>query len=1033
MSRTISRLGLTTLALIAGGTMLVAQQATGGIKGRVTEGNTGKGKAGVTVTLRNYGTNAVRETKTDADGAYRFVALPVGRYKVTFKSGDRTFSNDATANLGVDNDVMFKFPTEAMATVVVEGQSTFQPVNGDTASTGVNVTADVLGDLPVASRSVIQAAVMAPGVQLVSGSNVDPTKKASTYISNGEGQGRGTNFNVDGGDNNSTDVGGYVSSIPLDAIQEFQVVTNQYKAEFGRSNAGFLNVVTKSGTNDFGGIVNFQYTDESLRARRTDEITKAKTSESHLSATVTGPIVKDKLFYMISAEQLGAKDTPAVFSALALTTFPALGGIKVDQKATTVYSKLDWLLSSSWSLAFNFGYDKNVTENQAFPHTGLVAGRIDPGMLGNSTNKTIRYGTKLTGSFGSVVWESLLGYFDYANGIVPHPGLGNGTGLEVRQPFEPSTKRGRTGADPNAYQNTGIKRTQWRNDLTWVTGDHVVKAGLDWQHSQYVDQKLFFPETGLYIINVDLPYGLQPWQSSVVADTSVIGALLVANGFQSGQKFDMYGVYLQDDWTVSPKLSVYLGLRADKDTVFDFIGKYAPIWKQISAASAPGFLTPAPPENKTYVSPRIQAVYKPFADDSLTFRFGVGRFVANTIDNVVGFSRALGNKANGIPNGGDLANLQVAGPGGWYSNTSIMSLSAGPVFYEDGITPFLINGHQLNFPTSVTPYNYVNNVGGLRDYFRNTVNSWLTAASYDTAGKNLIDGNFRYPTTDSLNLAFTLKWNERHALDTNFLYSRTKNATTYYATDGSGPLAKSVGPGGADMGDNVFRSNQTARSKQLQIKYSYTRPRLNFLFNLVAKDNTSTYGGSVGAFDNGGQADFYGQTATPQYATGPERRSAGTENLLGSSAFSYRFEAGTLISALATWHSGKAYDVNLGYATDDRGNPTGTTYGPTVYGTGTPDIYHPIPIVGYKTGDWSMDLSLRIAHQFKFGRKMTFEPFLQANNLLNNYDYGANYDGTLFVTHGSTAPTKNSNFGNRGTGYQTNSPRSASFGAKFTF
>jgi len=1033
MSGSSTRILAGLAAGLLGGTVLVAQQTTGSFKGRVFEGNTDKPKAGVMITIRHYETNLTRQTVTGVDGTYKFVLVPVGKYRVTIKVGERPYSFDATASLGIATEIApFHTPSEASTTVEVVAQTEAMLTNTSSAETGVNVTSEVLSTLPVLSRNVVDAAVLAPGVQMVAGANVDPTKKSSTYVSTGDGQGRGTNFAIDGADNNSTDVGGYVSTLPMDAIGEFQVVTNQYKAEFGRSNAGFFNVVTKSGGNTFAGVVSAQFTNQALRARSTDEGEKKDNRDLRYSAMVNGPIIKDRLFYMVAVERQDAQGASYTFTPEAISLYPELGSIKTETKATAAYGKIDFAATPSWNLAFTLGYDKNETPNQAFPNTTRASGNVDPGMLGTSKNETTRYGVKSTFTVGNLSWESNLSYFDYANGIVNKPGMSNGTPLQVRQDYglKPGTECARTGFDPNAYQNTGIKRLQWRNDFTWVSGDHQVKGGFDYQDSQYADTHNFNPETGLYVMWTTSPFGHEAWSQSWDASNYVTG-LLVADGFQKGQTYKNYGVYLQDDWAINAKWSVYAGIRADKDTVFDFMTPYADMYQTIHARN-PQFIGAGLPQNKTYVSPRLSLIWRPNGDDNLVFRLGAGRFVANVIDNIVGFSRQLGNKANGIPNAGDLASLANFGSGGYYGSLSVygnggptaVGALAGPIFYEND-APYLINGHQLVLPAALTPYNYVNNVGGLRDYFRHTVDGWLTTATVDTGGKNLMDPDFRYPTTDQMNLAMTFKWSQHHSLDANLILSRTRNLTAQYATDGSGPLAWSsdgtvpavwdpLTSPAHDMGDNIFRSNQTARSIQLQLKYSYVAPRMSFYFNVVAKENRSTTGGSVGSFDSSGLADFYGGNAVIVYGAGPERRSTGSESLLGSFSYSYKFEIGTQIGLLGTWHSGKYYD-NF------------------EYGGNANSIYDPIPWVGTGVGDWGMDLGMRVSHAFKVG-KTSVEPFLQVSNILNNYDYGANYDGQLYTSLGRRdAGVRNPHFGQRGSGYQMGQPRTAAFGFKWSF
>jgi hypothetical protein len=123
------------------------------------------------------------------------------------------------------------------------------------------------------------------------------------------------------------------------------------------------------------------------------------------------------------------------------------------------------------------------------------------------------------------------------------------------------------------------------------------------------------------------------------------------------------------------------------------------------------------------------------------------------------------------------------------------------------------------------------------------------------------------------------------------------------------------------------------------------------------------------------------------------------------------------VGVLGQWHSGKIYDVYAGYNAE------------LGVGNGT-DAAHPNDLIGQARGDWAMDLGVRISHAFKFGKGLSLEPFVQISNLLNNYDYGSNYNQNYY---NGDSGLKDPNFGVRSAGYQNNGPRTAAFGFRFTF
>jgi len=1040
MSRNRYRVSALIVAGLIGGPVLLAQQSTGTLKGRVTDKASGAAKANVTITIENVATGFTRSTQSNADGLFRLPVLPLGNYRISFKSADSVASMARTVALGQETDASVAMaPAAAVIVTVTATADTVAEINTTSAEVGVNVSADRLETLPVISRNIVSATVLAPGIQVISGSQVDPTKKGSSYMTQGDGQGRGTNFNIDGGDNNSTDVGGYVSSLPMDAVGEFQVVTNQYKAEFGRSNAGFLNVVSKAGSNTFAGVITGQYTDQSMRAMTADEGTKQDQKDQSIGATVSGPILKDKLFYMFSVEKRTQESPSATFSPEAIAAYPGTASVKTKVLSTVGYARIDWSATPWLNVTGTYSYDKNETPNQSFGTPEFFGGNSNLASLGTGLNKTNRAGLKFVTNLSSnVVWESNLVYFDYANNIRPmdDPDSLNGyyavrTRTSPAYPI-PTNLAGWAGFDANSYQNTGIRRFQWRNDVSYFSGDHALKGGFDFQRYTMADSLTFYPVTGPNIFSViGVPFGPQLYGAGLAGDTNVVRAMIAPQGLTPGNTIKQYGFYAQDDWTVNPKWSVYVGIRADKDTSLDFMQSpiIKGIYSQIDATSHEFIRGNTPPPDKTYISPRLQVVYKPNGDDTQVYKFGYGRFVANTVDNITGYARKCLAPINGI-NGS-----------GFYVGNGANAISTG---YTDWMAPSFaqgadwggpdgwdINGHHIVLPADLTPYNYSHNVHGLRDYFNTTVNSWLLPASFSTGGKQLLAADFVYPQTDTFSLSGSWKLAKHHAVEATLLWSRTEHMTVNMTASGADFIlavdadgnptqtahapTHSIGPNGAEMGDTIFYSNQKSENLQFNVKYTYNTERINALFNVTYKNVRGTNGGAGGAFDASGGADFYGGGTTYPWQTGAMRPAKGTEHLMGSFAFNYIASWGTNFGLLGSWHGPKQYDVYVGYAVN--------------VGPGYTDSANPSTLVGTAEGKWNMDLGLRIGHQFKLGRGIAVEPFLQVQNLLNNYDYGTNYYNTTMDSNGDRDP----NFGMRKQGFQSNTPRMAAVGFRMTF
>ena len=197
-------------------------------------------------------TGFVRTDVTDGEGIFRLTALPVGNYDLTAElSGFSKIENKGiVVNVGQTLDLNLTLKLAAVSeTISVRAETPL--IQTSSSSVGGVVDVSRLESLPLNGRQFANAALSIPGVGL--GFHSDPTKSTQYSPQIGGGNGRNVNYQIDGGDNNDDTVGGLLQLFPLEAIQEFNFVTQRYKAEYGRSNGGVMNIVTKSGTNDFHG------------------------------------------------------------------------------------------------------------------------------------------------------------------------------------------------------------------------------------------------------------------------------------------------------------------------------------------------------------------------------------------------------------------------------------------------------------------------------------------------------------------------------------------------------------------------------------------------------------------------------------------------------------------------------------------------------------------------------------------------------------------------------------------------------------
>ena len=273
-----------------------AQQTTGTLQGRVQD-NTGGVLPGVNVEATQASTGYSRVAVTDAQGVYRLTALPVGQYSVSVElSGFRKIDRQGVViNVGQTIDINFSLEVANVAeTIQVTGESPL--IQSSSSSVGGVVDIGRIEQLPLNGRQFANLAATIPGVGL--GFHTDPTKSTQYSPQINGGNGRNVNYQIDGGDNNDDTVGGLLQAFPLEAIQEFNFQTQRFKAEYGRSNGGVLNVVTKSGSNRFSGSAFEFVRGAGLNSKTQNEelanLDKQDYKRNQFGGSFGGPIVEEQ-------------------------------------------------------------------------------------------------------------------------------------------------------------------------------------------------------------------------------------------------------------------------------------------------------------------------------------------------------------------------------------------------------------------------------------------------------------------------------------------------------------------------------------------------------------------------------------------------------------------------------------------------------------------------------------------------------------------------------------------------------------------
>src|SRR6266550_6472824 len=342
---------------------LVAQ-TTGDLEGKVTD-STGAALPGVTIEARSRALQGARSVSTGFDGTYRFALLPPGDYNVTFKLeglAPETRKN-VTVSLGKDTslDVTMK-PAAMSAEIVVSAAA---PVL-DTSSTtlGTNLNTRTIETLP-SGRNYASVVQVTPGVS----SDANPGNPDQSTISVYGSSGAENAFFIDGVNTTGVEYGFQGKELNFEFIRELDVKTGGYEAEYGRSTGGIVNVVTKSGGNDFSGDAFGYYDSDSLQANAKPVVANTPTGfrRNDAGVDIGGYVVKDKLWFF------GAYDRVRNGFDNVLEAGPDAGTIVTSNSRRNLGSaKLTY----------------NVAPNQSIVFTFLQDPRVDTGAI-NDSNHTL--------------------------------------------------------------------------------------------------------------------------------------------------------------------------------------------------------------------------------------------------------------------------------------------------------------------------------------------------------------------------------------------------------------------------------------------------------------------------------------------------------------------------------------------------------------------------------------------------------------------------------------------------------------------
>jgi outer membrane receptor protein involved in Fe transport len=600
------------IALLLTCATVYAQQTTGTITGRVVD-QQGAAVPGATVTAKSPSTGFTRTETSDAEGIYRLAALPVGIYEVTAElQGFSTVSKkDIEVNVSQIATIDFPMKVAALAeTVNVTGTS---PLIETTASSvGGIVDVKRIESLPLNGRQFANLAATIPGVGL--GFHSDPTKSSQYSPQIAGGNGRNLNYQIDGGDNNDDTVGGLLQLYPLEAIQEFNFITSRYKAEYGRSNGGVMNIVTKSGTNQWQGSFFELFRDTKMNAETETErltaVDKQQYRRNQFGGSFGGPISPDKAHFFAAVERT-QQDTFQSVTTKGL--FPNLDGVyATPYRENLVTIKETTNVNAAQYLSLRYGYNQNSQPYGTTPNS-------PPSAWGVSTNKFNSFNVNHNWVLaGARLNEFIFQYADFANGITANS-------LDPQQIFPNNVTIGQNGNTP---QRTEQKKFQFRDDFSW----HVAGGGLGHDFKTGVN---FINEPHLFLTFNTGTGGYSYTHLDNNINGPISNVSLNGGSSEGNTPMKQYGVYLQDDWRLTDRLTLNVGIRYDYVSGFAIDQTLNPNFvildkggKAGLLANSPGFedFGLAPAEDKNNIQPRAGLAFDVHGDGKDVIRGGWGRY-----------------------------------------------------------------------------------------------------------------------------------------------------------------------------------------------------------------------------------------------------------------------------------------------------------------------------------------------------------------------------------------------------------------------
>ncbi|MBK7597973.1 MAG: TonB-dependent receptor [Acidobacteria bacterium] len=545
-----------------------AQQAATATLSGVVMDPSGAVIAGARITASQITTGAKRETVTNSEGVYALLNLAPGEYEIRVEAkGFTTKVSQAPVSLRVgQNQVLdVTLAVGSIQETVTDLTAGLPIVNTSTTVVDGVVSGKVIENLPINGRNFLELALLIPGN--APAPNFDPTKSNSVIISSAGQLGRGGNVTIDGADNNDDAVGGPLINITQEAVLEFQIATNRFSAELGRTGSSVINVVTKSGSNEMHGSASFFERDKRIQGLPAtfDRRNPAPPFDRQQYAfSLGGPMVKDHLWWFGAFEYRNQDGAVLVGERNVATKTITRNFAPAPLNDPLGLVRIDWHPGERDQIGLRYAIERaeDTSVSTLERSIGSAAQRQQ------SRNNYHSFLGNWTRTLTPTVLNSFnAGFTNYENNTQP-----TGTGPQLTFPSL------QDGSSFRVPQKTKLNRFQMTETLAVLRGAHSLKFGGEVQRISSEFDLGVFQQGRIEMVQDFADFDRNG--DGRVDDNDLLFAVTLRSATPTrslllpGIDNTHLALFIQDDWRIRQQLTLNLGLRYELDTDVKNISGY---------------------------------------------------------------------------------------------------------------------------------------------------------------------------------------------------------------------------------------------------------------------------------------------------------------------------------------------------------------------------------------------------------------------------------------------------------------------------